>query len=363
MRLFRSFLSFLGAFLLCQLLGLPGAAAAKSAAQPDDPITARAKIHLEAGVAYFNDGKYADAEREMIRASELRPVPELMYNLAQCQERLGALERAVESYRAYVRGRPSAEDVADVEKHIAELTARIAEAKASPGVVPPVAGEPPPGSSTSAPPAAAQAPPVAPPEKVIFKEIIVYKEPPPKAGRSVRYVGYGLLGLVAAGLATGIAFTVANTQLEQSISEQGNNYQELFGLPIVSCPNMALQEQVVAAKAAADAMAAAPGNPTQQQQIIDQIKPSYGKASQNTCEFYRISSDNARLNITGAVVGFSIAGLATAATVGLFLYGRHLDKKQDQQLKQKPQGVPNLSWLLQPYFGPSGSGLVLSGRY
>ena len=48
MRLFRSFLSFLGAFLLCQLLGLPGAAAAKSAAQPDDPITARAKIHLEA---------------------------------------------------------------------------------------------------------------------------------------------------------------------------------------------------------------------------------------------------------------------------------------------------------------------------
>lgn len=361
----RLFLLFLGACLLCQLLGLAQASAAKSGAQPDDPITARAKIHLQAGVAYFNDGKYADAEREMIRASELRPVPELMYNLAQCQERLGALERAVESYRAYVRGRPSAEDVADVEKHIAELTARIAEPKASPGVVPPAAGagEPPPAALSSAPPSTASAPPAAPPEKVIFKEIIVFKEPPPKAGRGVRYVGYGLLGLVAAGLATGIAFTVANAQLEQSISEQGNNYQELFGLPITSCPNMALQEQVVSAKAATDAMAAAPGNPTQQQQIIDQIKPSYGKASQNTCEFYRISSDNARLNITGAVVGFSIAGLATAATVGLFLYGRHLDKKQEQQLKQKPQGVPNLSWHLQPYFGPSGSGLVLSGRY
>lgn len=356
----RLFLSLVAVLLLG--LCLREASAARSGPQPDDPITARAKIHLEAGVAYFNDGKYVDAEREMTRASELRPVPELMYNLAQCQERLGAFERAVDSYVAYVKGRPSAGDVAEVEKHIAELKKRIADLKTNQAAVNP-AVVPAPASSVNTPPTAPPSPLPAPPERVIFKEIIVYKEPPPKAGRSVRYVGYGLLGLVAAGLATGIAFTVANSQLHQSITEQSDNYQMLFGLPIDSCPNMALQDQVVSAKAMADASAAAPGNPMLQQQIFNQIKPSYVKASQNTCEFYRISSDNARLNLTGAAIGFSVAGLATAATVGLFLYGRHLDKKQEQQLKQPQPGVPNLSLLLQPYLGPSGSGLVLSGSY
>lgn len=362
MRPFRFLLcALLCVLLLCQRMYVPEASAARSAPQPDDPVTARAKIHLEAGVAYFNDGKYVDAEREMIRASELRSVPELMYNLAQCQERLGALERAVVSYRAYVKGRPSAEDAAEVERHIAELEKRIAELKASQGAPRPAGSEPAPAPLSSAPPAAAPAP--APPEKVIFKEIIVYREPPPKAGRSVRYVGYGLLGLVAAGLATGIVFAVTNAQLSESIAEQGANYQSLFGLPVESCPNMALQDQVVSAKATADASAAAPGNAALQQQIFDQIKPTYVKASQNTCEFYRISSDNARLNLTGAAIGFTVAGLAAVGTVGLFLYGRHLDRKQEQQLKQQKPGVPNLSLLLHPYLGTSGSGLVLSGSY
>lgn len=360
MRPFRFFLCALLCVLLpCQQLHVPEASAARAAPQPDDPVTARAKIHLEAGVAYFNDGKYVDAEREMIRASELRAVPELMYNLAQCQERLGALDRAVDSYRAYVKGRPNAEDAAEVGRHIAELEKRIAALKASQGAVGSVGAEPAPAPLPPAPPAPAP----APPEKVIFKEIIVYREPPPKAGRSVRYVGYGLLGLVAAGLATGIVFAVTNAQLSQSIAEQGANYQSLFGLPVESCPNMALQEQVVTAKATADASAAAPGNPALQQQIFDQIKLTYGKASQNTCEFYRISSDNARLNLTGAAIGFTVAGLAAVGAAGLFLYGRHLDRKQEQQLKQQKHGVPNLSLLLHPYLGPSGSGLVLSGSY
>lgn len=359
----RLFISIFGVWMLCQLSIGSAAFAAKSGPQPDDPVTARAKIHLEAGVAYFNDGKYADAEREMLRAAQLRPVPELMYNLAQCQERLGALDRAVDSYRAYVKGRPNAEDAADVEKHASELTQRIVDLQASQGPATSVAVEQAQVNPPQVAPATSSAPPLAPPEKVIFKEIIVYKEPPPKAGRSVRYVGYGMLGLVAAGLATGIAFSVANAQLDQSITEQGNNFQELFRLPIQSCSNMALQEEVVSAKAMADAVAAAPDNPQQQQQIIDQIKPTYRKASQNTCEFFRISSDNVRLNLTGVAIGFGMAGLATAATVGLFLYGHYLDKKQDQQLKQKQPGIPNLSLLLLPYIGPSGSGVAVSGRY
>lgn len=348
----------LGVWLLLQSLFLFSAAAGRAhALQEDDPITARAKLHLEAGVAYFNDGLYADAEREMSRAYELRPVPELQYNLAQCQERLGALGRAAASYRAYLKGRPDAPDASEVEQRIAEVDRRIAEAEAQRK-----AAE---AKATSEPAPSAPAPPSRPPpppEKVIFKEIIVYKEAPPKPGRGARYVGFGLLGLAAVGLAVGITFNVAAVQLNQSIDTQGQIYQAQFNLPIQSCPDMNQTEQAVLNKANMDASAVAGMDMMLQQQISRQLIDTYRTVAKNTCEFYRIASDNGRLNITGAAVGYAVAGLATVGAVSLFLYGRHLDQKQEKE-SAKQRFVPNLSMFLQPYSSPTGSGVVLAGRF
>lgn len=353
----------LGAFLICQSLSLCAAAAGRVPARPvEDADTLRAKLYLEAAVAYFNDGQYADAERGMLRAYELRPVPELQYNLGQCQERLGAIDRAVSSYRSYLKNRPDAEDAAEVVRRIGQLEERMHSESALMAVSTPGAGSaataPPPATAPAA--GSAAAPPPA--EKVIFKEIIVYKEPPPKAGRQVRAAGLGLLGLTAAGLATGIVFSVETSQLNASIDVQATNFNTLFNLDIRSCSDMALQQAAVSKKASQDAAAFSGGNAALQQMITDQLTSTYGLTSKNICSFYHIASDNGTLNTAGAVIGYAVAGLSLIGSVSLLLYARHLDRKQERELATKNR-VSNLSWLLTPYGGPAGAGLVLNGRF
>lgn len=307
-------LRILAALLLCPWLLFAGAADAKKAAPEEDPVTLRARLHLESGVAYFNDSKYADAEREMLHAYELRPVPELKYNLAQCQERLGALDRALASYREYLRARPDAPDTAEVEKRVADLERRQQAIAAEPA--PAVAAE-----SVAAPP--------PPPERVVFKEMTVFKEPPPKAGRGARYAALGLLGLTAAGLATGIAFTIAVIENRQSISDEGGIYQAEFSVPIDSCPDRPRTKQAAMAKAQKDAhdyaVSHAKGDMSLQMSLERDLNmklgQSYGTLSGSLCHFWQIAQDNETLNITGAAIGFSVAGLAAIGSVGMLLYG------------------------------------------
>lgn len=350
------------AWLLCQGLFLSAAAAGRGAARPvEDADTVRARLYLEAAVAYFNDGQFADAERGMLRAYELRPVPELQYNLAQCQERLGALDRAVASYRSYLKSRPDAEDAHEVDRRIGQLEERMHAAAPPTPTAAPAAAEVP-AAANPTPPAASTAAPATAPPKVVFKEIIVYKEPPPKAGRSVRIAGVSLLPLAAAGLATGIVFSVTAAQLNASIEAQAANFQKLFNLDIRSCSNTQLQQQAVSNKASQDAATLAGGNPSLQQTITDQLTMTYGLTSMNICEFYRIASDNGTLNTAGAVIGYAVAGLSLIGTAGLVLYAHYLDRKQERELATKSR-VSNLSWLLAPYGGPAGAGLVLNGRF
>src|SRR6516164_850697 len=88
------------------LLGL----APRSFAQPPDDKMARARVHVNAAVAYYDDGKYEDAVREMQAAYELKPVPDLQYDLAQCYERLGKPAEAADAYERYLNGKPGAPD-------------------------------------------------------------------------------------------------------------------------------------------------------------------------------------------------------------------------------------------------------------
>src|SRR6478672_4077233 len=76
----------------------------------DEEKTERARIHLKAAIAYYDDGRYEDASREMRAAYDLRPLPDLQYNLAQCYERLNKLSDAAKSYETYLSAKPDAPD-------------------------------------------------------------------------------------------------------------------------------------------------------------------------------------------------------------------------------------------------------------
>jgi tetratricopeptide (TPR) repeat protein len=179
------------AFLL--LLG-----SARVATAQDDK-TERARIHLKAAIAYYDEARYEDAAREMEAAYQLKPLPDLQYNLAQCYERLGRYTDAATAYETYLKANAAAPDRKLVETRIANLRDRAAATAAG-----------------------SQVTPLPPTEKVVFKTIVVYKTAPPPPGRGVRIAAYGLGVLALGALASGIAFAVLAKENADTVSKGGS---------------------------------------------------------------------------------------------------------------------------------------------
>lgn len=111
------------------LLALPQA----SARAADDEARAAAKKHNAEAEKHFNLGRFRQAAEAYQRAYLAKPVPEFLYNIAQCYKRLGGLEdleRAIFHFESYANnGRNPAlrlEAQEQVVKLRAELKARRA---------------------------------------------------------------------------------------------------------------------------------------------------------------------------------------------------------------------------------------------
>lgn len=180
------------------LVGLLVLISVTRASYADDAKTERARIHLKAAIAYYDEARYEDAAHEMEAAYALKPLPDLQYNLAQCYERLGRYDQAAAAYEKYLAGNPGAQDARLVQTRITNLRER-AKAVA----------------------AGSQAPP-PPPEKVVFKTIVVYKTAPPPPGRGVRYAAIGAGVLALGALASGIAFAVLAKENADTVTKSGS---------------------------------------------------------------------------------------------------------------------------------------------
>ena len=167
-------------------------------AQQEDEKTERARIHLKAAIAYYDEARYEDAVREMEAAYQLRPLADLQYNLAQCYERLGRYKDAATAYDTYLKSNPAAPDRKLVETRIANLRERAAATAAGSQVAP------------------------LPPEKVVFKTIVVYRQAPPPPGRGVRIAAYGLGVLALGAAASGITFAVLATEDANTVTHGGS---------------------------------------------------------------------------------------------------------------------------------------------
>lgn len=84
------------------------------------PETA-AKAHYGRGTSFYNLGRYSEALAEYEAAYLAVQDPPFLFNIAQCQRKMGKNEEALAAYRSYLRVAPNAPNRTEVQKRIAEL--------------------------------------------------------------------------------------------------------------------------------------------------------------------------------------------------------------------------------------------------
>lgn len=131
----------------------------------EDASLEEAKAHAARAKVHYDLGEYEKAADEYIQVYRLRPLPALLYNIAQSYRQAGQYEKAKQFYKSYLReakdATPSSrQQVEKAIQEIDELQAKEKRAKDGPpkgvAATPPVTG----GSPALAPPPATG---VAPP--------------------------------------------------------------------------------------------------------------------------------------------------------------------------------------------------------
>lgn len=110
-------------------------------AQAPAAEASRAKELFDNGALLYDEGNYQAAIVAFQESYNLSKAPLLMYDIANCQERLGDLKAARDALNIY-RAVAPAEERAALERRIANLEDRIAQQAAAPVVVAPVAAPP-----------------------------------------------------------------------------------------------------------------------------------------------------------------------------------------------------------------------------
>ena len=82
---------------------------------------AAAKAHTKQGAAYYDLGRYADANAEFENAYLIEQDPALLYNMGQCQRKLGKSDEAVHFFRTYLRRSPNGPFASAAAQRIKEI--------------------------------------------------------------------------------------------------------------------------------------------------------------------------------------------------------------------------------------------------
>jgi tetratricopeptide (TPR) repeat protein len=104
----------------------------RPAPQPPVPVAARpakavpnpvgeARAHSNRGTGLYNLGRFSEALVEFEAAYLAVQDPPFLFNIAQCQRKMGNNREALETYRAYLRVAPAAPNRTEVQRHISEL--------------------------------------------------------------------------------------------------------------------------------------------------------------------------------------------------------------------------------------------------
>lgn len=151
---------------------------AASGARADDAV--RAKTLYDAGLVYYQEGNFQRALESFDAAYATAPRAELLYNIAQCHDRLGRADETITYLVRYLDAAPNAPDRTTVEAWMRSLESRVKQSSQPvdppPAVAPAPSPAPPPPAT---PPAAALAP--RPEPAASAAPPVAAKESPPPA--------------------------------------------------------------------------------------------------------------------------------------------------------------------------------------
>ena len=99
----------------------PGAPTPAGPAQSAGTSTTAARTHARQGLAFYDLNRFQEAYLEYEQAYLLEQDPALLYNMGQCQRKLGNNEEALHFYRIYLRRVSKGPSAVEAEKRVREL--------------------------------------------------------------------------------------------------------------------------------------------------------------------------------------------------------------------------------------------------
>jgi tetratricopeptide (TPR) repeat protein len=108
-------------FLLLASMSLP------AAADPDRTTTA--KQAYERATRHYNLGEFEQALTQFKEAYAAKPLPALLFNIAQCHRNSGRPRDAIFFFERYLQEQPNAPEAAEIERLLEELHDQIDDAR------------------------------------------------------------------------------------------------------------------------------------------------------------------------------------------------------------------------------------------
>src|SRR5437016_13980046 len=117
------------AALGCAAMFLAGSAgAAEDSAKPNASLE-EARQHAAKAKVHYDLGEFEKAAEEYTLVYRIRPLPALLFNIAQSYRQAGQYEKAKQFYKAYLRESPDAKNSAAVKKALKEIDELLAKEK------------------------------------------------------------------------------------------------------------------------------------------------------------------------------------------------------------------------------------------
>jgi tetratricopeptide (TPR) repeat protein len=129
------------AVLLCLAQPLRAQDAAEDAKKA--AVLEEARQHVAKAKVHFDLGEYKEAADEYIIVYRLRPIPALLFNIAQAYRQGGIYDKARQFYKSYLREAPDLKNRAMIEQNIREMDDLLAKEKRAKEAAPNGVKEPP----------------------------------------------------------------------------------------------------------------------------------------------------------------------------------------------------------------------------